>query len=349
MKTKAYAAHSADTPLKEFSFERREPTDHDVEIEVLYCGVCHSDIHQAHSDWGPTKYPVVPGHEIVGRVSRTGSKVTKHQVGDIVGVGCLVNSCGQCDACQRGLQQYCDNSVGTYNNIDPIDGEVTKGGYSQIEVVPEDFVLKIPQGLPLDQAAPLLCAGITTYSPIRHWKVGKGTKVGVIGLGGLGHMAVKYAKSMGAEVHLITTSPGKAAKAKEYGADGVIVSTNAEAMKKYASYFDFLLDTVPVGHDPQPYIDLLAVDGSLVLVGPISPMGDFHGRSLIGKRRAIAGSDIGGIPETQEMLDYSAAHNILPEIEVIPIEKINDAYKTMMEKGMSYRYVIDMKASFKTA
>ncbi len=348
MKTKAYAAHGADEKLKEFGFERREPTAHDVEMEVLYCGVCHSDIHQVHSDWGPTKYPIVPGHEIVGRVTRVGEAVTKHKVGDIVGVGCLVNSCGKCTSCKQGLQQYClEGATGTYNSIDPIDGEVTKGGYSQVQVVTEDFVLKIPAGLPLDAAAPLLCAGITTYSPLRHWKVGKGTKVGIIGLGGLGHMGVKYAKAMGAEVYLVTTSPAKAEKAKEYGADGTVVSTDAEAMKKYAGYFDFLLDTVPVGHDPQPYVDLLAVDGVLVLVGPISPMEGFHGRSLIGKRRSVAGSDIGGIPETQEMLDYSAAQGILPEIEVIPIEKINDAYENMMSKGMSYRYVIDMGASFK--
>jgi uncharacterized zinc-type alcohol dehydrogenase-like protein len=263
-------------------------------------------------------------------------------------VGCLVNSCGTCGQCKLGLQQYCENGkTSTYNGIDPIDGEVTKGGYSQIEVVTEDFVLKIPESLPLDAAAPLLCAGITTYSPLRHWKVGEGTRVGVIGLGGLGHMAVKYAKAMGAEVHLVTTSPAKAEKAKEYGADGVIVSTDAGAMKKYELYFDFLLDTVPVGHDPQPYVDLLATDGVLVLVGPISPMGDFHGRSLTSRRRSIAGSDIGGIPETQEMLDYSADRGILPEIEVIPIEKINEAYERMVSRGMDGRFVIDMGASFK--
>lgn len=348
MKNKAYAAHSAEAPLEEFAFDRREPTAYDVEMEVLFCGVCHSDIHQVRGDWGPTKYPIVPGHEIVGRVTRVGDNVTKHQVGDIVGVGCLVNSCGQCAQCEKGLQQYCENgATGTYDSIDPIDGEVTKGGYSKVQVVPENFVLKIPEGMPLDAAAPLLCAGITTYSPLRHWQVGRGTKVGVIGLGGLGHMAVKYAKALGAEVHLLTTSPAKAEKAKEYGADGVIVSTDSAAMAKYAGYFDFLLDTVPVGHDAQPYVDLLAVDGTLVLVGPISPMEGFHGGSLMGKRRSIAGSDIGGLPETQEMLEFSAERGILPEIEVIPIEKINEAYERMTNKGMSSRFVIDMKASFK--
>ena len=269
MKTKAYAGHSADTPLEEITLERRELTDLDVEIDVLFCGVCHSDIHTVRGEWGPVTYPLVPGHEIVGTVTRTGDKVTKHKVGDTVGVGCLVNSCRTCDSCRAGLEQYCKNgATGTYDGVDPIDGRPTAGGYSQIQVVQEDFVLKIPAGMPLDQAAPLLCAGITTYSPLRHWKVGQGTKVAVIGLGGLGHMGVKYAHSMGAEVHVLTTSPAKADKAKQYGAGNVIVSTDAEAMSKFEGYFDFILDTVPVGHHPQPYIDLLAVDGALVLVGP---------------------------------------------------------------------------------
>jgi uncharacterized zinc-type alcohol dehydrogenase-like protein len=349
MHTKAYAAKDAKSKLVPYEFDRREPTEHDVEFKILYCGVCYSDIHTVHSDWGPTKYPSVPGHEIVGIVSRVGKSVTKHKVGDRVGIGCLVNSCRKCSACKQGLEQYCENgSTGTYNSIDPIDGDVTKGGYSQYQVVQEDFVFKIPDGLDLDKAAPLLCAGITTYSPLKHWSVGPGKKVGIIGLGGLGHMGVKYAKALGAEVHVITTSPEKAEAGQSYGADGAIVSTDPEQMKEYTGYFDVLIDTIPIGHDAQPYINLLGLDGTLVLVGPISPMEGFHGASLIGKRRSVAGSVIGGIPETQEVLDFSAKNGIVPDIEVIPIEKINEAHQNMMSKSMSHRYVIDLEASFKS-
>jgi alcohol dehydrogenase (NADP+) len=348
MRVKAYAARNAKSKMEPYQFDRREPTEHDVEFKVLYCGICHSDIHTIHSDWGPTKYPSVPGHEIAGIVTRVGEAVTKFKVGDRVGVGCMVNSCGRCASCKEGLQQYCEVSmVGTYNGIDPIDGEVTKGGYSTYEVAQDDFVMAIPDELDLEHAAPLLCAGITMYSPLRHWKVGPGKKVGIVGLGGLGHMGLKYAHALGAEVKLITTSPSKAEKAKEYGADDIVVSTDEADMERHASYFDVIIDTVPVGHDVQPYIDLLARDGTVVLVGPISPMEGFHGASLIGDRRSVAGSVIGGIPETVDMLEFSAKHHIVPEIEVIPIEQVNEAHEAMMDKSMSHRYVIDLEASFK--
>jgi uncharacterized zinc-type alcohol dehydrogenase-like protein len=348
MRVKAYAAKNAKSKMEHYEFRRREPTEHDVEFKVLYCGICYSDIHTIHSDWGPAKYPSVPGHEIVGVVTRVGAAVTKFQVGDRVGVGCLVNSCGKCDSCKEGLQQYCENgSTGTYNSIDPIDGEVTKGGYSTYQVVTEDFVLAIPDELDLEHAAPLLCAGITTYSPLRHWKVGPGMRVGIIGLGGLGHMGIKYAHAMGAEVKLITTSPGKAEKAREYGADGIVLSTDESDMERHVKYFDVMIDTIPVGHDVQPYINLLNRDGVVILVGPVSPMEGFHGASLIGERRSIAGSVIGGIPETVEMLAFSAQHNILPDIEIIPMEQVNDAHEKMVNKSMSHRYVIDLEASFK--
>jgi uncharacterized zinc-type alcohol dehydrogenase-like protein len=348
MHTHAYAAKNATSKMEPYEFDRREPTAHDVEFKVLYCGVCYSDIHTIHSDWGPTRYPSVPGHEIVGVVTRVGDSVTKFKVGDKVGVGCLVNSCGKCASCKEGLQQYCEQGMtGTYNAVDPIDGEVTKGGYSTYQVAQEDFVMAIPDELDLAHAAPLLCAGITMYSPLRHWNVGPGMKVGIIGLGGLGHMGVKYAHALGAEVYLVTTSPEKAEKAKEYGADGAVVSTDEANMEKFSSYFDVMINTIPVGHDVQPYINLLNRDGVVILVGPISPMEGFHGGSLIGKRRSIAGSVIGGIPETVEMLNFSAEHGIVPDIEIIPIKQINDAHMKMMNKSMSHRYVIDLEASFK--
>jgi uncharacterized zinc-type alcohol dehydrogenase-like protein len=348
MHVKAYAAKNATSKMEPYEFDRREPIDHDVEFKVLYCGICYSDIHTIHSDWGPTKYPSIPGHEIAGVVTRIGDKVTRFKVGDKVGVGCLVNSCGTCESCKEGLQQYCENgSTGTYNDIDPIDGDVTKGGYSTYQVVQENFVMAIPKELDLAHAAPLLCAGITMYSPLRHWKVGPGMKVGIIGLGGLGHMGVKYAHALGAEVYLVTTSPEKAEKAKEYGAAGAVVSTNEKDMEKYDSFFDVMINTVPVGHDVQPYINLLARDGVVILVGPVSPMEGFHGASLIGKRRSVAGSVIGGILETEEMLKFSAENGIIPEIDIIPIEKVNDAHEAMMSKSMSHRYVIDLEASFK--
>jgi uncharacterized zinc-type alcohol dehydrogenase-like protein len=347
LKTKAYEAKSATDALTPTEIDRREPAEHDVEVEILYSGVCHSDIHTAHNDWHGTKYPVVPGHEIIGRVTRVGDQVTKHKVGDTVGVGVMVNSCRTCSACKQGLEQYCENGmVGTYNGQDPIDGTITKGGYSQSVVVTEDFVYVIPEGLDIEKAAPLLCAGITTYSPLKHWGAGPGKKVGVVGLGGLGHMAVKFAAALGADVYLITTSPDKASAAQEYGAKGAVVSKDEAAMAEHQETFDLLIDTVPVGHNAQPYIDLLARDGALVLVGPVEPMPGFDGDSLIHKRRAVAGSMIGGRPETQEMLEFCAEHGILPDVEMIKMEDINDAYEHMMKKGMSKRYVIDMKKSF---
>ena len=347
MKAKSFAAPSPTKPLEYYEFERREPTTTDVEISVHYCGVCHSDIHTARGDWGEITYPCIPGHEIVGIVSRVGSAVTKFKPGDRVGVGCMVNSCGKCEACQRGLENSCFNgTVWTYSSKDPIDESDTKGGYSTIMVAPENFVLNLPDNLEMSQAAPLLCAGITTYSPLRHWKVGPGMKVGVIGLGGLGHMGVKYAKSFGAEVWVLTSSPEKADAARSYGATGVIVTKEKDEMDKYAHYFDFLLDTIPKGHDLAPYLQLLNVAGTICLVGPIEPMPGFHSGNVINGQKSIAGSGIGGIKETQEMLEYSAKNNILPEIELIEIKDINKAWDNLTNKQMAKRYVIDMRKSF---
>lgn len=347
MKAKSFAAQAADQPLEYYEFERREPTEHDVEIEVHYCGVCHSDVHTARGEWGETPYPCVPGHEIVGVVTRLGSEVTKFTQGDKVGVGCMVNSCGECDACKNDFEHGCYNGViWTYGSQDPIDDKNTLGGYSTIMVAPEDFVLSIPESLDLAEAAPLLCAGITTYSPLSHWKVGPGMVVGVIGLGGLGHMGVKYAKAMGAEVWVITSSPEKAQAAKEYGAAGVIVSSSEAEMKNNAHKFNFLLDTIPVGHDVSPYMRLLNIQGTLCLVGPIEPMPGYHSLDVIDGQKSIAGSGIGSIKETQEMLEYSSEHNVLPEIEIIKIQDINNAWDALASKQMSKRYVIDMKQSF---
>jgi uncharacterized zinc-type alcohol dehydrogenase-like protein len=347
MKAKSFAAPSATQPLEYYEFDRREPTSTDVEIDVHYCGVCHSDLHTAHGDWGQVAYPCIPGHEIVGVVTRVGEAVTEYKVGDKVGVGCMVNSCRECEACQKGYENSCFNgTVWTYSSKDPIDGTDTKGGYSTLIVVPEHFVLNLPESLDMAHAAPLLCAGITTYSPLRHWNVSPGMKVGIIGLGGLGHMGVKYAKAMGAEVWVITTSAAKATTAKEYGATGVIVSTSSEDMAKAAHKFDFLLDTIPKAHDVSPYLQLLNVHGTICLVGPIEPMPGFHSGGVINGQKSIAGSGIGGIKETQEMLEYSAEHKILPEIEVIDIKDINAAWESLMNKQMAKRYVIDMKKSF---
>lgn len=349
MKTKSFAAPASDKPLEYYEFERREPTSTDVEFEVQYCGVCHSDLHTAHGDWGTVQYPCVPGHEIVGIVTRVGSEVTAFKPGDRVGVGCMVNSCGECKACKQGFENSCFNqTVWTYSSKDTIDGTDTKGGYSTIMVAPEHFVLSIPESLDMAHAAPLLCAGITTYSPLSHWKVGPGMKVAIIGLGGLGHMGVKYAKAMGAEVWVISSSPTKADVAKSYGATGLIVSTSAEDMAKNEHEFDFLLDTIPKAHDLTPYLKLLNIHGTLCMVGPIEPMPGFHSGSVITGQKSIAGSGIGGIKETKEMLAYSAEHGILPEIEVIQIQDINTAWDSLMKKQMSKRYVIDMKKSFPT-
>lgn len=347
MKAKSFAVPAVDKPLEYYEFDRREPTATDVELEVHYCGVCHSDIHTARGDWGQIEYPCIPGHEIVGIVTRVGSSVTEFSVGDRVGVGCMVNSCGTCDACIRGLENNCFNGVvWTYSSVDPVDGSDTKGGYSTLMVAPEHFVLHLPESLDMAHAAPLLCAGITTYSPLRHWKAGPGMKVGVIGLGGLGHMAIKYAKAMGAQVWAITSTPEKAAAARAYGAEGTIVSSSPKDMEAAAHSFDFLLDTIPKAHDLTPYLQLLNIHGTICLVGPIEPMPGFHSGSVIAGQKSIAGSGIGGIKETKEMLAYSAEHNILPEIEIIRIEEINNAWKSLTEKQMSKRYVIDMKSSF---
>ena len=347
MKVKSFAAPAADKPLEYYEFDRRALTDTDVELEVQYCGVCHSDLHTARGDWGEIDYPCVPGHEIVGTVTRVGKAVTEFKAGDRVGVGCMVNSCGECEACKRGFENNCfKETIWTYSSKDPVDATDTKGGYSTFMIAPEHFVLHIPESLDMAHVAPLLCAGITTYSPLRHWQVGPGKKVGIIGLGGLGHMGVKYAKAMGAEVWVITSSPDKAEAAKSYGATGTIVSTSEKDMESAANKFDFLLDTIPKAHDLSPYLQLLNIHGTICLVGPIEPMPGFHSGDVIHGQKSIAGSGIGGIKETKEMLAYSAEHNILPEIEIINIQDINEAWDSLIKKQMSERYVIDMKKSF---
>ena len=346
MSVKAYAATAADKPIGPFELNRREPGAKDVEIEILFCGVCHSDLHTVRNEWENTVYPLVVGHEIVGRVTRVGAEVKNHKVGDIAGVGCMVDSCRVCDSCKAGLENYCESEqgfTGTYNSPDRKTGEITQGGYSEKIVVDERFVLRIPQNLELSGVAPLLCAGITTYSPLRHWKVGPGQKVGVVGLGGLGHMAIKLAHAMGAEVVLFTTSPGKTEDAKKLGANEVIVSKDEQQMAKYANALDLIIDTASAKHDPNPYLNLLRRDGTYVQVGA-PPSADIVPFSVIFKRRQYAGSLIGGIPETQEMLDFCAKHNIVSDVEVIPIQKINEAYERMLKSDVKYRFVIDLKS-----
>jgi uncharacterized zinc-type alcohol dehydrogenase-like protein len=342
--TLAYAATSATTPLGPFSLDRREPTASDVHIDILFCGVCHSDLHTARSEWPGTVYPCVPGHEIVGRVVATGADVTGFKAGDLVGVGCLVDSCQHCASCADGLEQYCEEGmVGTYNAPDKHTGGHTFGGYSKAIVVDQKFVLRISDKLDAAGAAPLLCAGITTYSPLRHWNVGKGSRVGVVGLGGLGHMAVKLAHAMGAHVVLFTTSSKKRDDALALGADEVVLSTDAEAMKGRAGSLDFIIDTVSAPHDLDPYISALTRDGTLTVVGaPPTAHPSPNVMNLIMKRRTIAGSLIGGIEETQEMLDFCAEHGIVSEIEVIAMKDINDAYERMLKSDVKYRFVIDM-------
>jgi alcohol dehydrogenase (NADP+) len=347
MKVKSFAAPAANAPLELYEFERREPNDTDVEFEVHYSGVCHSDIHTANGDWGPVAYPCVPGHEIVGIVTRVGANVTTFKVGDRVGVGCMVNSCGTCDACKQGYENSCYyQTTWTYSSPDPIDGTDTKGGYSTYMVAPEHFVLHIPSELDLPHAAPLLCAGITTYSPLMHWNIGPGKKVGIIGLGGLGHMGVKYAASMGAEVWVLTSSPHKEQAALQYGAKGIILTSSKEAMQSAAHTFDFLLDTIPKAHDLTDYIQLLAIHGTICLVGPIEPMPGYHSGLLINGQKSIAGSGIGGIKETQEMLHYSAKNSVLPDIELITMQEINHAWESLQNKQLAKRFVIDVKGSF---
>jgi len=343
-KTPAYAALSATTPLTHFSIDRREPGPHDVKIEILYCGVCHSDLHTARSEWAGTKYPCVPGHEIVGRVTAVGAQVTKVKVGDRAGVGCMVDSCGECESCKAGLEQYCyPGNVGTYNGHDRHSGGHTFGGYSGSITVTEHFVLTIPDALPLDAAAPLLCAGITLYSPLKHWGAGPGKRVGIIGLGGLGHMGVKLARAMGAQVVMITTSPEKAADAQKLGAHEVILSTDKAQMKAAEKTLDLLMNTVSAAHDYNAYQRLLRVDGAQVLLGvPPTDMPPPAVGRMIGNRLTLAASTIGGIAETQEMLEFCAAHGIVSDIETIRMDQINDAYERMLRGDVKYRFVIDM-------
>jgi uncharacterized zinc-type alcohol dehydrogenase-like protein len=341
--TKSYAAQSAVTPLEPWTLERRTPKPHDVEMEILFCGVCHSDLHFARNEWGMTVFPVVPGHEIIGRVTAVGDQVKKFKVGDIGGIGCLVDSCRECDPCKHGLEQFCSNgAVFSYNGQERDGSGITYGGYSKSIVCHEDFVLTVPANLPLDAVAPLLCAGITTYSPLRHWKVGKGTKVGVLGLGGLGHMAVKLAVSMGAEVTMLSHSPWKKEDAHRLGAHNFILTSDADQVKSVTGYFDFILDTVSAEHDYNFYLALLGVDGTMVCVGvPPNPV-PLHSTSLIFGRKTLGGSLIGGIPETQEMLDYCGKHNIVSDIELIAMKDINDAYERLLKGDVKYRFVIDM-------
>lgn len=350
-KAKAYSASSATSPFAPDTIERREPTERDVQIEILFCGICHSDLHQARNEWKdvmPTVYPCVPGHEIVGRVTKVGSAVTKFKPGDLAAVGCMVDSDLTCPECKAGLEQFCPNPTLTYNFPDKHTGKVTYGGYSESIVVDEHFVLHVPANLDLAGAAPLLCAGITTYSPMRHWGVTKGKKVGVVGLGGLGHMAVKFAHALGAQTVVFTTSPSKKEDALRLGADEVVISRDANEMAKHAGSFDFILDAVAAQHDINAYINMLRRDGNLTMVGapdkplPVAVFG------LLMRRRSFSGSLIGGIAETQEMLDFCGEHNIISDVEVIPIQKINEAYERMVKSDVKYRFSIDM-ASLKSA
>lgn len=342
---KAYGAKSSDADLKEMTIERRDVTDRDVKIEISYCGVCHSDIHTVRNDWGGSKYPVVPGHEIIGRVVEVGSDVSNFKKGELVGVGCMVDSCRECSACKDDLEQFCEEGmVGTYNGKDKHLGGHTFGGYSETIVVDKYYVLKVPENLEEKAVAPLLCAGITTYSPLKHWNVKKGDKVGVIGLGGLGHMGIKIAAAMGAEVVMITTSPAKADDAKRLGASSVLISKNEDDMKKHKGSFDFLLNTVPVKHDINPYIQLLKRDSTMCMVGAIEPLEPMHGGGLIMGRKRVAGSLIGGIKETQEMLDFCGEHNIVSDVEMIDMDTINTAYERVTNSDVKYRFVIDMQS-----
>jgi len=339
---KAYSATAASTPLAGATLSRREPAGSDVKIEILFCGVCHSDLHFARNEWGFTTYPAVPGHEIIGRVTAVGGDVKKFRVGDTVGVGCLVDSCRTCPDCRSGLEQFCAQMTMTYGSADKHLGGGTLGGYSQSIVVTEEFVLRIPANLNLAATAPLLCAGITTYSPLRHWKVGPGHKVGIVGLGGLGHMGVKFAKAFGADVVLFTTSPGKIADGKRLGAHEVVVSTDPAQMAAHAGTFDFILDAVSAAHDLNAYFNLLKRDGNLVLVGaPEKPL-PVSAFPLIMGRRSFSGSLIGGLPETQEMLDFCGRHNITSDVEMIRMDQINEAYERMLKSDVKYRFVIDM-------
>jgi uncharacterized zinc-type alcohol dehydrogenase-like protein len=350
MKTNSYAASSATTPLAPFSLERRVPGEHDVQIEILFCGVCHSDVHTVRNEWQGTTYPCVPGHEIVGRVTKVGAKVRKFKTGDIAGVGCLVDSCRTCASCEEHLEQFCENgAIFTYNSPDKHSGGVTYGGYSESIVVDEAFVLRIPGNLDLAGTAPLLCAGITTYSPLRHHGVGPGQKVGIVGLGGLGHMGVKLAKAMGAHVVVFTTSQSKVEDALRLGADEVALSKDDSAMKAHLNSFHFILDTVGAKHDINAYLTLLRRDGNLTQVGVASEPLEVDVTNLIFGRRNFSGSLIGGLKETQEMLDFCGKHHITSDIELIPIQQVNEAYDRLVKGDVKYRFVIDMATLKPTA
>jgi alcohol dehydrogenase (NADP+) len=340
---KAFGTEAADAPLQPMTIERREALPHDVEIEITYCGICHSDLHAARNEWGGSAYPIVPGHEIVGRVIKVGEEVTKFKPGDLAGVGCIVDSCRECRYCQEGLEQFCvpGNTI-VFGSPDKISGGRTFGGYAETIVVDENYVLRVPEKLDPAAASPLLCGGITVYSPFKHWNVGPGKKVGVVGIGGLGHLAIKIAKAMGANVTVFTTSPSKADDAKNLGADEAVLSTNQEQMNSQPKNFDVILDTVSAQHDVNAYLALLGVDGALVLVGaPAQPL-PVASFSLIMGRRSFAGSNIGGIEETQEMLDFCAEHNITADIEMIDMQEINEAYERMEKGDVKYRFVVDM-------
>jgi len=341
---KAYGAESATADVAPLSIDRRDPRPDDVAIRIDYCGICHSDLHFVHNDWGFTVYPVVPGHEIVGTVTAVGDSVENFKPGDRVGVGCLVDSCRECSACHEGLEQYCEAGfTGTYNGEDRHDGSVTFGGYSEAIVVSERFVLRMPENLDAAAAAPLLCAGITTYSPLKHFGVAEGDKVAVVGMGGLGHMGVKFARAMGAEVTLFTRSEGKREEALKQGAHNVVISTDKDQMEAVAGTFDYILDTVPVQHDLNPYVNALKHSGTLILVGLLEPIEPpLNAAGVVFRRRSIAGSLIGGLPETQAMLDFCAEHDIVCDIEMLDIRNINEAYERMQKSDVRYRFVIDM-------
>ena len=341
--TPAYAAQKKNSPVKPFSIQRRSVGPKDVRIEIDYCGVCHTDLHFVNNDWGMSEYPVVPGHEIVGKVSEIGSQVTKFTEGDLGAIGCMVYSCGNCSSCENGYEQYClQGFTATYNSPTEDPGGITYGGYSKAIVADESFILQIPDSLAIEGTAPLLCAGITTYSPMKHWQAGSGMKVGVVGLGGLGHMGVKFAHAMGAHTVMITTSVHKAEDAKKLGADEVLLSTNREAMSNEFGTFDFILNTIPVNHSIDPYLDLLKVDGTMCVVGAVEPLDKVNAAQLMFGRKTLAGSIIGGIQETQEMLNFCAEKNIVSDVEIIAIDQINLAFERLVKSEVKYRFVIDM-------
>jgi uncharacterized zinc-type alcohol dehydrogenase-like protein len=348
MKVPAYAAQTAGAPLAPLTIERRDPRPDDVQMEILFCGICHSDIHQARDEWGGARFPMVPGHEIVGRVTAVGSAVTRFKVGDLAGVGCMVDSCGQCAPCRRGTEQFCERGAAfTYNGTEMDRTTPTQGGYSSSIVVRESFTLRIPAGLDPAGTAPLLCAGITTFSPLRQWDVTSGQKVGVVGLGGLGHMGVKLARSMGADVTMFSTSPSKQKDAERLGATGFVLTRDPAALKAQRGKFDFFLDTVSAAHDIEPYLTMLRPGGTMVLVGMPPEKLSIGAGSLVSRNRRLAGSMIGGIAETQEMLDHCGKHGIVSDVEIIPIQKVNEAYERTLRSDVKYRFSIDL-ASLKT-